>query len=131
MEDKLVKANNQANEEEDTKNEVNNGPINGGHLNNKEYSEEKVTDTILQRYENFFKYCCICVVRKRKSIGTSSRHLSATMVDGDDARDGGELAVDNPIYRIEYDPNVTSILPVISYHMVKAINGHQNGGVDT
>lgn len=62
---------------------------------------------LLQRYENLFKYCCICLVRKRRKTvsscsGSAENYCSAR-------------------YRVQYDPNTTSVIPVICYQMADAI----------
>lgn len=35
-------------------------------------SKKDVNDTLISCCEDFFKYCCICTVRKRKSVGVIS-----------------------------------------------------------
>lgn len=45
------------------------------HRNNKanhDDSKNDVNDTLISCCEDFFKYCCICTVRKRKSVASIS-----------------------------------------------------------
>lgn len=92
-------------------------------------SSSSFSKSIFQQYENFFKCCCICLVRRRKSISSYDEQEEDGDDDGQDKLDGANLepsSVVNSIYRIDYNSNSTSILPVISYHMVKAINGRSS-----
>lgn len=40
--------------------------------NNNDVSKKDVNDTLISCCEDFFKYCCICTVRKRKSVASIS-----------------------------------------------------------
>lgn len=68
-----------------------------------------VCDFLMQRYENLFKYCCICLVRRRRKIVSYSNSCSVA-----------ENSTITPSkYRVEYDPN--TLIPVISYRVANSI----------
>lgn len=81
---------------------------------------QSFSESVCRQYENFFKYCCICLVRRRKSISSHDDNNGWSVGDSNAVESSSMV---NTIYKIDYDSNSTSILPVISYHMVKTING--------